>query len=606
MESDDPDVAAPGFPQAFIDKAARQAPAAVSRIDVDIQQIGARFTRGIERMRRPVQDQHACRGNRSLLVGNDPAQIFAGFDHAGGPGLGGVAQRIKDRFVEAAHGGEHGPAMPRDEGGVGESGGAGFEHGVSIEGRRTGPVRRRRYDPGVPAPYPDIHLDTSLLTPGLRLAVGLSGGADSVALMRTLAERNRELGLVLHVAHLHHGLRGQEADADRDFCRLLAEQLGLAFHESRVDTAAEARPDAAAGKVAETVEEAARRLRYAWFRDLMRSGAVDAVATAHTRDDQAETVLAKFLRGAWTEGLSGIHPVVQFPEGRILRPLLATSRAEIEAYLRHLGQAWREDSTNRHLTYTRNRIRHELLPLLEGWNPNLKEHLAQMADLAREEDAWWDGEVSRTAAQIVLPGRPVRGGGRAASEGLAIEAGRLAALPVALQRRILRFAARKLGAKPDFEATESLRSVALIGRAGQKCELAGVRGERTHRELQLSAAGSRANRAETMGEFTFEVPGEIVVPEWGVRLAVGFTGKEKIAHGRAVLRTWKPGDRVRLRYTGGARKVKEVLERMHVSGTARASWPVLEVDGRIVWMQGVQLEPEPGIDVRVISMEAAE
>lgn len=434
------------------------------------------------------------------------------------------------------------------------------------------------------------------------MAVGLSGGADSVALLRLLAERSAELGLVLHVAHLHHGLRGEEADADQGFCRELAARLGLTFHESRVDTAAEARPDASAGKAGETVEEAARRLRYAWFRELMGSSAVDAVATAHTRDDQAETVLAKFLRGAWTEGLSGIHPVVRFPEGRILRPLLGTSRAEIEKYLRGLGQEWREDSTNRHLTYTRNRIRHELLPLLEGWNPKLREHLAQMAELAREEEAWWEGETERAAAQVVLPGKPVRGGGRAAGEGLAIEAGRLGELPVALQRRILRLAAQRAGAKPDFEGTEALRDLALSGRAGQKCELAGLVGERTHRELRLTPGVSR--KAEGAGEFTFEVPGEVAAAEWGIRIRVGRTGHENpegptIQNARASLRAWKPGDRVRLRYSGGPRKVKEVLERMHVTGTMRANWPVLEVAGRILWMQGVQLEPEPGIEVWV-------
>src|SRR5271157_287 len=210
--------------------------------------------------------------------------------------------------------------------------------------------------------HPMLPIDLSLLKPGLRLAVGLSGGADSVALVCALAERSGELGLVLHAAHLHHGLRGAEADADLEFARGLAAELGLPFHEARVDTAAEARQNA------ETIEEAARRLRYGWFRQLLASGEVEAVATAHTRDDQAETVLAKFLRGAWTEGLSGIHPVIKYPEGRILRPLLSTTRAEVEAYLNALGQEWREDSSNRHLTYTRNRIRHELLPLLEGWN----------------------------------------------------------------------------------------------------------------------------------------------------------------------------------------------------------------------------------------------
>ena len=176
------------------------------------------------------------------------------------------------------------------------------------------------------------------------------------------------------------------------------------------------------------------------------------MATAHTLDDQAETVLAKFLRGAWTKGLSGIHPVVEFPEGRVVRPLLATTRAEVEAYLKALGQEWREDSTNRQVTFTRNRIRHELLPLLEGWNPRLKEHLAQMAELARDEEAWWDAETGRLAAEVILVGKPVRGGGRAASEGLGLDLARLGALDLAVQRRVIRRPPGNWVLRPIFPA----------------------------------------------------------------------------------------------------------------------------------------------------------
>ncbi len=346
----------------------------------------------------------------------------------------------------------------------------------------------------------NLAIDISLLRPGLRLAVGLSGGADSVALLRALAERSRELGLVLHAAHLHHGLRGEEADGDLEFCRDLARRLEIPFHEARVDVAAEAKANPATGKSAETLEEAARRLRYSWFRQLLSEtpphAVVDAVATAHTLDDQAETVLAKFLRGAWTEGLAGIAPKLEGPEGgKIIRPLLAVTRAEIEAYLNALGQPWREDSSNRHLTFTRNRIRHELLPLLEGWNPRLREHLAQMAELARDEEAWWRVELARVAPQLILPGKPVRGGGRAAgTRGLALDIGRFAALAPALQRRLLRHAARQLGAAPDFDATESLRVLALTGRAGQKCEVEGLLAERTLRELRLEPGAAPPSR----------------------------------------------------------------------------------------------------------------
>jgi tRNA(Ile)-lysidine synthase len=489
-----------------------------------------------------------------------------------------------------------------------------------------------------------LAIDTAQLKPGMRLGVGVSGGADSVALLRALHARKSELGLVLHVAHLHHGLRGAEADADLEFVRELAAGLGLPFHEARVETAR------AADENGESIEEAARRLRYGWFRRLLAKGSgevaapssegtvdeagLDAIATAHTRDDQAETVLGKFLRGAWTEGLSGIHPVVALAEGKIVRPLLGATRGEVESYLRALGQDWREDSSNRDAAYTRNRIRHELLPLLEGWNPRLREHMAQMADVAREEEAWWEIELERVAPQLLMPGKPVRGGGRSswsptlranaarrmghpetqadevlamghpetqADEVLAIDVIRFAALAPALQRRLLRHAAEKLGRTLDFTGTEALRMLALSGKAGQRRELAnGLRGERTPRELRLTveAAGGSGDGG-AIPEYVGTVPGEIAGSAFGVRLRVEAAAGKEVGAGPkpARLRNWKAGDRVRLRYTSGPRKVKEVLDRLRVTGSDRAVWPVLEVEGRIIWMKGVELELEEGLVV---------
>jgi tRNA(Ile)-lysidine synthase len=458
-----------------------------------------------------------------------------------------------------------------------------------------------------------LAIDVSQLKPGLRLAVALSGGADSVALLRVLAARSGGLGLVLHVAHLHHGLRGEEANGDLEFCRALAAKLELPFHEARVDTAAEARADRKRGKPAESIEEAARRLRYQWFRRLMSESPLDAIATAHTLDDQAETVLAKFLRGAWTEGLSGIAPKLKTPEGLILRPLLAVTRAEIEAYLGELGQDWREDSSNRHLTFTRNRIRHELLPLLEGWNPQLRKHLAQMAEIARDEESWWQAELARLSPQILLPGRPARGGGRTAdgglAAGLAVEVNRLAVLASASQKRLLRHAAEQFGVALDFAATESLRSLALAGRAGQKLLLPqGLRAERTARELRLTVQLEAPKKSEgAEAHYTVPIPGEIDARAFGLRLRVEIAHPEAAAEppGRhreplpatATLRNWKSGDRVRLRHSGGLKKVKEVLERLRVTGSERAWWPVLDLGGRIVWMKGVNVEAKDGIRV---------
>lgn len=326
-------------------------------------------------------------------------------------------------------------------------------------------------------------LNRALFRPGMRVAVAVSGGADSVALLRALIEAAPEIGLVLLVAHVHHGIRGAEADADAQFVEELAAEHGLAFHRKDVDVPAAARESR------ETLEEAARRLRYEWFSALLESGVADAVATAHTLDDQAETVLHKLLRGAWTEGLGGIFPIVKRPKGMILRPFLGTRREEIEAWLSQIGQSFKEDSTNADVTYTRNRLRRELLPALAAFNPQIRWHLANLATLAREEDAYWQGELVRILPQLLLPGRPVRGGGRAASVGpkeasVGLELERLPASP-AFRRRILRAAARELGASLNFEQTERLLAMCGPNASKRQTLTAMLRAERSPRELRL-------------------------------------------------------------------------------------------------------------------------
>ena len=327
-------------------------------------------------------------------------------------------------------------------------------------------------------------VDRSHLRAGMRVAVAVSGGADSVGLLRALVETGPEIGLVLAVAHVHHGIRGAAADEDARFVEVLAAQLGLEFHLHRVDTPGVARLKR------ETLEEAARGLRYAWFRELMEQGKVDAVATAHTLDDQAETVVHRLLRGAWTEGLGGIHPVVACAGGAILRPFLETRRGEIRGWLGEIGQAWREDASNEDPAYTRNRIRKELLPRLAEFNPQIVEQLAHVATIARDEESWWEAELARLLPGVVLPGRAVRGGGRAVStrpdEGsVGMELERLRGLAPAVRRRVLRAAAKELGCGLNFEQTQQLMGMCEADGA-KKQELAAVlRAEKTARELRL-------------------------------------------------------------------------------------------------------------------------
>src|SRR3984885_10032791 len=427
-------------------------------------------------------------------------------------------------------------------------------------------------------------LRNRLFRPGQRLAVAVSGGADSVALLRRLLEERQALGIVLSVAHVHHGIRGAAADEDAAFVASLAATHDLPFHLHRVDA------PAAAATLHETLEEAARNLRYAFFRELIVGGTADAVATAHTLDDQAETVLHKLLRGAWTEGLSGTHPVLPVESGSILRPFLENNRATIEAWLLVLQQPWREDASNQDMAHTRNRIRGELLPLLRTFNPQIAAQLARLASISADEEAYWQGELNGLLPAMLLPGRPTRGGGRSASthpeeETVAIEQARLRELQPAVARRVVRAAARRLGARLSFEQTEQLLALSEF-RPG-KFELpGGITVERSLREICLT----RSSAPQLPGPiYAFPVPGEIRAPEYGLCLSAERT-QDGLSSVSAVLRPWKAGDRVTLAHSRRPRKVADVLDRLHVLGEASKDEPLLQTSQRIVWMRGVEVE----------------
>lgn len=463
-------------------------------------------------------------------------------------------------------------------------------------------------------------LHTELFSPGDRVCVAVSGGADSTALLRLLLERRNELGIVLSVVHVEHGLRGEAGVADADFVRELAHSFKLPCEIAAVDTLRRV------AEHKESVEEAARNLRYGVFRDLLMSGIADEVATAHSLDDQAETVLMKLLRGAWTEGLSGIYPRVRLdaasPHCSIIRPLLGARRWQIEACLRSLGQPWRQDKTNESHLYMRNRVRHELLPAMRDYNPQIEESLAHLAANARCEEQHWQAELMRVLPQLVLEGRPVRGGGRRASTApgmvqLALEIPRLRALDLPLRRRVLRATAERCGATLDFAATERLLGMiayeGTFGRpssAAHRLSLTGnVQVECSARELQFERR-EIAPAKERNGDFKVKegagagsnllpvyelpVPGRSEAPAFGACYTANLVGGQGTAEAEpARIRAWRPGDRVWVRHSSKPKKVKEILERMGIRGVEKSTWPVIEWQGLILWMRGVELTERP-------------
>lgn len=352
-------------------------------------------------------------------------------------------------------------------------------------------------------------LDREHIRPGDRLCVALSGGADSVALLLLVAEENalprNALGCGLSAVHVHHGIRGDEADADAKFVEELCARLGVPLRVHRTSVPERLAIARERGEP-ETLEEAARHERYALFHELVARGERDVVLTAHTLEDQAETVMMKLLRGAWTEGLAGIAPVVLAPAAspfgdrtamrdkrQIVRPILHIRREELRDYLHFKGQSWREDASNADLAHTRNRMRHQIMPVLRKENPSFDQTLANLATLAREEEARWEAELARILPQVLLPGTPVRGGGRAVASRaeplVALELERLRGMDLALRRRVLRAAARSLGVRLSYAETGRLLRLAGMGTSesrGRVIELSqGLAAERSLRELRL-------------------------------------------------------------------------------------------------------------------------
>src|SRR5579864_354498 len=318
-----------------------------------------------------------------------------------------------------------------------------------------------------------------------RVVAAVSGGPDSTALLSVLASLRGELALDIHVAHLNHALR-PEAAADAAAVARTAGVYGFGYHETTEDVRA------AAAREHRSLEDAARRTRYAFLAGVARNIQAQVIATGHTLDDQAETVLMRLLRGTGPRGLTGIPPVRPHDGLRVIRPLIETSRADITAYLSRHGLEARDDSTNRDVAMLRNRVRVVLLPILEGYNPDVRRALARLAEVVRDE---LDAVDALSAAEVdaVLHGTN-------ASVRIPPEA--FAGLPVALQRRALREAIRRVrgnDAQIAFVHIEEARRGVLFGRPGGGDEApGGVRIVRRTDAIEVTNApnGGRGRSSE--------------------------------------------------------------------------------------------------------------
>jgi tRNA(Ile)-lysidine synthase len=312
---------------------------------------------------------------------------------------------------------------------------------------------------------------------GSSVLVAASGGLDSTVLLHALASRAGPHGLRIAAGHVHHGLRGADADADQRAVQAQAEQLCVPFASRRVEPGR--LREGCSSRERPTLQEAARSLRYAALREMATEVGADHVATAHHADDQAETVLLRLLRGTGPDGLAGIPE--RSPDGRIVRPLLSVPKAAILAWARDRGLAWREDASNASDRYARNRLRRLLPGLADAFNPRLLRAIADLAEAQRRDSEWIGTAVKQEASRRL----------RAQGGALWIDAGGWTELPEALGRRLIRAALACAGLARDVRRTHLVRISDFLADpvAGRTLELpGGVRLVADRRGVRLTAS----------------------------------------------------------------------------------------------------------------------
>jgi tRNA(Ile)-lysidine synthase len=436
-----------------------------------------------------------------------------------------------------------------------------------------------------------------------RVLVALSGGSDSVGLLHLFRELAARVELTIAgAAHLHHGLR-PAADDDERFCRAMAGELGIPVCVERADVAAHAR------EWRTSLEDAGRRARYLFFDRAAKELGADAIATGHTLDDQAETFLLQLIRGAGPRGLSSIGP----KRGLVCRPLLDVRRAEIRGWLSARGIAWRDDESNADPAFTRNRVRHLLLPLLrQEFSPAIVDVLGREAAIARDDEAYLHGEAIEVARSVVL----------ASEDAVDIDVSALRSLHPAIASRVVRIVLARLA--PDrYLGYDHIDAFLALARSSgpSALSLPGQEARRTGDRIRLRRKFPHG--FENSFRFPLSIPGEVLLERqgWAVSAelgdeAAGFgipPGSDSLHHrdgGRLTaavrsaavalplsVRSRRRGDRLSpAGMHGRQKKLQDLFVDRKIARERRDAVPlVVDRDDRILWVVG----EAPAEDFRV-------
>ena len=421
-----------------------------------------------------------------------------------------------------------------------------------------------------------------MVCPAETVVIGVSGGADSLGLLYILNELE-EYDLKLIVSHLNHGIRDREAKRDAEFVERVAEKLNLPFELQEADAPGLKKRSGL------SLEEAGRELRYKFFKEVKRKYDAQKIATGHTLNDQAETMLMRFIKGSGHSGLSGIPPI---SEGYIIRPLIETPKSEVEDYLKSQGVSWVEDSTNRSKVILRNRIRHELIPELEKYNPKIKETLSRTANIFRVEWGFLESRAQNWIEYVFKPG----------DEGELIGVlSRYKNIPEALRFAVLRIAIEKIKGdlrKISFNHINSIDE--LLSSENTSGEISLPDDFVVAKGYDLFFVGSKSQLGR---EFSHKIPvtGKWNFPHLEVEVEIteaGSFGEDKsVAFFEAgsvefpiEIRNFHPGDRFVPFGMKAFKKVKSFLIDEKIPRFIRNRIPLFLSKGEIIWLGGMRID----------------
>ena len=431
---------------------------------------------------------------------------------------------------------------------------------------------------------------------GARILVAVSAGADSVALLHLLQDLAPSMQWRLGVAHLNHTLRGKHSDGDERFVRDLAKSLDLPCHVRRKQVALLAR------RAKISVEMKAREVRYAFLADIVRKQGYDIVALAHTMDDQAETLLLRLMRGAGLAGLGAMKAITEQEDLCVARPLLHVSKASLIRWLRNRNASWRDDASNKDAAYVRNRVRHELIPLMrERFNPKIVETLARTAEQIREDYGMLHAMALADWADSRVPGREEE-----------LDARRVRALPLARRRRVVLLWLIGAGVDEAHLHAETIERVCRMCLSSKGSAEAPVqeplRVVRHYDRLAVSRTPARPENGHPL-RFKLVVQGVTRLPEVGLRVrtawttgykrpvgercgqlpAEGYLSKAALGRASLYLRFRAEGDRFAPLGMKGEKKIQDIFVDGKVPRAQRDRVPLLECRKRIVWVPGYRV-----------------